>query len=87
MLYKIHENKTPNILGHFNDKKIDMAINIVEQDRRKHVRDDYEMRRSAVDNNIPLFTNLKKAELFIKAITSKKPTDLLIKSWDEYVSR
>ena len=52
---------------------------------KKHLNDDYSMRRSAVDHNITLFTNLKKAELFIKAVSSKTPDDLLVKSWDEYV--
>ena len=52
----------------------------------RHLNDDYLMRRGAIDHNIPLFTNLKKAELFIKAVATKKIEDLPIKSWDEYVN-
>jgi carbamoyl-phosphate synthase large subunit len=51
---------------------------------KKHINDDYSIRRSAVDHNITLFTNLKKAELFIKAVSEKTPEDLQIKSWNEY---
>ncbi|MBI4089745.1 MAG: carbamoyl-phosphate synthase (glutamine-hydrolyzing) large subunit [Candidatus Levybacteria bacterium] len=84
-LYKIHEKKSPNILECFQKEKIDLAINIVDSHVRKITDDDYAIRRSAVDHNISLFTNIQKAELFIKAVTSKKLEDLPIKSWNEYV--
>ncbi len=84
-LFKIHEDKKPNILDIFQKGEIDLAINITDLYHKKEVNDDYLIRRSAIDHNIPLFTNLKKAELFIKAISTKKLEDLEIKSWDEYV--
>lgn len=84
-LFKIHENKNPNILEMFQKGEIDLAINITDQSHKKDINDDYVIRRSAVDHNIPLYTNLKKAELFIKAIGNYKITDLKIKSWDKYV--
>jgi carbamoyl-phosphate synthase large subunit len=83
-LYKIHENRKPNILEIFQEGKVDLAINITDHHFKKDVNDDYAIRRSAIDHNIPLFTNLKKAELFIKAVSTKKLKDLEIKSWDEY---
>ncbi|MDO8657718.1 MAG: carbamoyl-phosphate synthase (glutamine-hydrolyzing) large subunit, partial [Candidatus Levybacteria bacterium] len=84
-LYKIHEKKSPNILDFFQKGKIDLAINLVDLNFKKDLSDEYQIRRSAVDHNIPIFTNIKKAELFIKAIATKKPEDLYIKSWNEYV--
>lgn len=84
-LYKIHEKKSPNILEYFQKNKIDLAINIVDSHIKKHIDDDYAIRRFAIDRNIPLFTNLQKAALFIKAITTLRLEDLLIKSWSEYV--
>jgi carbamoyl-phosphate synthase large subunit len=84
-LFKIQEEKSPNVLEFFSEGKIDLAINIVEKGVEKDITDDYLIRRSAIDRNIPLFTDLKKAELFIKAIVEKKLSDLLIKSWNEYV--
>ena len=83
-LYKIHENKFPNILECFKKHKIDLAINIADSYIKKDVDDDYAIRRFAIDHNIPLFTDRQKAELFIKAVLEKKPEDLLIKSWNEY---
>ncbi len=84
-LYKIHEGKSPNVLEYFKNGKIDLAINVTDNYLKKDVNDDYFIRRSAVDHNIPLFTNIKKAGLFIKSVANKKIEDLPIKSWDEYV--
>lgn len=84
-LYKIHERKSPNILECFQKGSVDMVINITDKGIKKDINDDYDIRRGAIDQNISLFTNLQKAELFIKAITQKKITALPIKSWDEYV--
>lgn len=84
-LYKIHEQKSPNILTLFQKGKVDLAINLTDMNLRKDVDDDYMIRRSAIDHNIPLYTNRPKAELFIKAITSQNLNTLPIKSWDEYI--
>ncbi len=84
VLYKIYEEKFPNVLEIFQKGKVDLAINIPELKFKKDISDQYSIRRSAIDHNIPLFTNIKKAELFIKAISNKKLDNLLIKSWDEY---
>ncbi len=85
MLYKIHEQKAPNVLTYFADGKIDLAINIVEGHIKKEVDDDYAMRRFAVDHNVPLFTKLKQARLFIKALVEKDLETIPIKAWNEYL--
>jgi len=84
MLYKIHEQKSPNVLTYFAENKIDLAINIVEGHIKKEIDDDYAMRRYAVDHNIPLFTKLKQARLFTQAIVTKDLKTIPIKSWDAY---
>jgi len=84
MLYKIHERKAPNVLTYFADDKIDLAINIVDGHINKELDDDYAMRRYAVDHNIPLFTKVKQARLFAKALVEKDLATIPIKSWDEY---
>ncbi len=85
-LYKLHEHASPNVLDYFQNGKIDLAINIADPHIKRHIDDDYAIRRAAVDHNIQLYTNLNKAELFIKAIATKKLDDLLIKSWGEYIA-
>jgi carbamoyl-phosphate synthase large subunit len=84
-LFKIHEHHSPNILEYFRNGKIDLAINITDLHVKKEHDDDYIIRRSAIDHNIPLYTNIKKAELFIKAISEKRLNDLKVKSWNEYL--
>ena len=85
MLYKIHENCAPNVLTYFRDNKIDLAINIVDGYINKELDDDYAMRRYAIDHNIQLFTKVKQARLFVKAIIEKDLATIPIKSWNEYV--
>lgn len=84
-LHKIHEKKSPSVIEYLQKGKIDLAINISETHAQKELTDGYIMRRNAIDHNVTLYTNLKKAELFVKAVATKKLEDLHIKSWDEYL--
>jgi len=84
MLYKIHEQKYPNVLTYFSEQRIDLAINIVDGHIKKEVDDDYAMRRFAVDHNIPLFTKIKQARLFVQALVEKDVATLPVKTWNEY---
>ena len=45
---------------------------------------DYTIRRSAIDYNIPLITNARLASAFIYSFCKLTPEDLEIKSWNEY---
>lgn len=84
MLYKIHEKKSPNMLDYFRNNKIDLAINIVDRNIKKDIDDDYISRRATIDSNIPLFTKIKNARLFVKAITMHHDTFLKTLSWKDY---
>jgi carbamoyl-phosphate synthase large subunit len=84
MLYKIHEQKYPNVLTCFREQRIDLAINIIDAFVKKEVDDDYAMRRFAVDHNIPLFTKIKQARLFTRAIVTIEPASMPVKAWSEY---
>jgi carbamoyl-phosphate synthase large subunit len=86
-LYKIHENKSPNILDYFNKRKVDLVINIVDKNIKKEINDDFAIRRMASDTNIMLLTKIKKAELFLNAVANKKFEDLEIKPWSAYVEK
>lgn len=83
-LYKLHEQQEPSVLTYFRENKIDLAINIVDRHIMKDIDDDYAMRRHAIDHNIPLFTKVKQARLFARAITQKQLKTIPIKSWNEY---
>lgn len=78
------ENKKPNVLDYLSSKTIDLVINIPKDLSSHELSNDYTIRRSAVDFNIPLITNARLASAFIYAITRMGLDDIPIKSWDEY---
>jgi carbamoyl-phosphate synthase large subunit len=80
------ESKEPNIAGYIRRREIDMIINIPKNNRETELKNDYIIRRMAVDFDIPLFTNTKVARQFIDALAEhrKKGAALEIKAWEDY---
>jgi len=84
MLHWPMDQKTPNVLEYMGEGKIDLVINIPKNFQAAELTNDYQIRRTAVDLNIPLITNLQLAERFAEALSRKTMEDLHIKSWREY---
>ena len=84
ILYWPDEDKEPNIMEYLHDRKIDLVINIPKNHTKRELDNGYKIRRAAVDYNIPLITNARLASAFIYAICKVAPTEIAIKSWDEY---
>jgi len=61
-----------------------LVVNIPKDLSASELHNDYTIRRSAVDFNIPLITNARLASAFILAYCKLDAEDLAIKSWDEY---
>jgi carbamoyl-phosphate synthase large subunit len=78
------EDKEPNTLDYIRQKKIDLVINIPKNLSKTELNNDYTIRRSAVDYNIPLITNARLASAFLTAVCKRNMEDIKIKSWDEY---
>ncbi|MDR2039409.1 MAG: carbamoyl-phosphate synthase (glutamine-hydrolyzing) large subunit [Bacteroidales bacterium] len=78
------EDEHPNVLDYLKEKKIDMVVNIPKNLSKSELNNDYTIRRSAVDFNIPLITNARLASAFLTAICKNSLEDMKIKSWDEY---
>jgi len=79
------EKKDPNIADYIKNRKIDMIINIPKNNAELELKNDYTIRRMAVDFDIPLFTNVKVAKEFIDALeTLHNGSEIEIKSWEEY---
>jgi len=78
------EDKHPNTLDFLKKKKIDLVINIPKNLTKSELNNDYLIRRTAVDYNIPLITNARLASAFILAFCKLDVNDIAIKSWDEY---
>jgi carbamoyl-phosphate synthase large subunit len=78
------EDKRPNTLDYLKNKLIDLVINIPKDLSKTELSNDYTIRRSAVDFNIPLITNARLASAFLQAICKLNMDEISVKSWDEY---
>ncbi len=74
----------PNTLDYIRERKIDLVVNIPKNLSATELNNDYTIRRSAVDFNVPLITNARLASAFINAFCRIDRNEILIKSWDEY---
>jgi carbamoyl-phosphate synthase large subunit len=84
MLHWPDEDKKPNTLDYLKNRMIDLVINIPKDLTKSELSNDYLIRRSAVDYNIPLITNARLASAFLTALCKLSLEDISIKSWDEY---
>jgi len=74
----------PTTIDYIKDKKIDMVINIPKNLSNTELNNDFEIRRCAIDFNIPLITDAQLADDFIKSFCGRDIDDIKIKSWNEY---
>jgi carbamoyl-phosphate synthase large subunit len=59
-------------------------VNIPKNLSEAELNNDYTIRRSAIDFNVPLITNARLASAYIEAFCKLGPDDIKIKAWDEY---
>ncbi|MDP4281052.1 MAG: carbamoyl-phosphate synthase (glutamine-hydrolyzing) large subunit [Bacteroidota bacterium] len=78
------EKTQPNTLDYLRERKIDLVINIPKNLTKTELANDYTIRRSAVDFNIPLITNARLASAFIHAICTIPLEEIKVMSWEEY---
>jgi carbamoyl-phosphate synthase large subunit len=77
-------DRHPNTIEYIKQKKIDLVINIPKNYTTRELKNGYQIRRNAIDFNVPLITNSRVASAFIYAISKLTKEDISIKSWDEY---
>jgi carbamoyl-phosphate synthase large subunit len=74
-------------LGVIEQGLVDFVINVA-RDYDEHGRPDgYLIRRQAVDCAVPLVTDLQLARAIIEALRWRKPEDLGVVAWNDYVGR
>ncbi|MGB8490896.1 MAG: carbamoyl-phosphate synthase (glutamine-hydrolyzing) large subunit [Bacteroidales bacterium] len=78
------EDKSPNTIELIKNREVDLVVNIPKDLSTSELNNDYSIRRSAVDFNVPLLTNARLASAFILAFCRMSIDDLKIKSWDAY---
>ena len=78
------EDKSPNTIELIKSREVGLVVNIPKDLSASELTNDYLIRRSAVDFNVPLITNARLASAFILAFCKLSMDDLEIKSWEEY---
>ncbi|HOK50990.1 MAG TPA: carbamoyl phosphate synthase large subunit, partial [Bacteroidales bacterium] len=78
------EPTKPNVMDFIRNREFDLVINIPKNLSKIELNNDYEIRRGAIDYNIPLITNARLASAFIQAFCKYRQEDIKIVSWDEY---
>jgi carbamoyl-phosphate synthase large subunit len=84
LLYWPQEELKPNTLDYIREHRIDLVINIPKDLSQHELDNDYQIRRGAIDFNVPLITNARLASAFIMAFCKLGVEDIAIKSWNEY---
>ena len=84
VLYWPDENIQPNTLEYVKNGLIDLVINIPKDHTKSELDNDYKIRRSAIDFNVPLITNARLASAFITAFCKHELSQITIKNWEEY---
>ena len=78
------EDRSPNTIELIRTHQVDLVVNIPKDLSASELNNDYSIRRTAVDYNVPLLTNARLASAFILAFCKMNEDDLSIKSWEEY---
>lgn len=84
ILYWPNDRKKPNAMDYLINGEIDFVINIPKNLSKAELDNDYIIRRTAVDLNIPLITNARLAAAFVQAFSNVPLEEIQIKAWNEY---
>ena len=87
LLNKIESDDKNNVIDYLKLKKIGLVINIPQKRSYISQTNGYLIRRCSIDSNIPLFTDIKNATLFVSSLynNNNNKNSMEIKSWQEYV--
>ena len=78
------EDGAPAALDLIRKHEVELVINIPKNFTHSELSNGYQMRRAAIDFNVPLITNSRLATAYIRAFCSVPQDEISIKSWDEY---
>tara|TARA_Y100000768_G_scaffold388720_1_gene386420 strand:+ start:1180 stop:4425 length:3246 start_codon:yes stop_codon:yes gene_type:complete len=83
LINKVAEG-SPHVVEYIKENKIDLVINTTEN--KQAIKDSFTIRRTAVDLNVPYYTNLRAAKILTKSIISLKNQSISVKSIQEHHS-
>jgi len=90
VLHKVREvGQKPNIVDYLQEGKIDLVINIPMPNHlvtfSEVLKDEYTIRRLAIEFNIPVVTNLQLASALTKLLEQREGNKFDIRSLNEYM--
>jgi carbamoyl-phosphate synthase large subunit len=90
VLHKVREEgQKPNIVDYLQEGKIDLVINIPMPNHAtafsEVLKDEYTIRRLAIEFNIPVVTNLQLASALTKLLEQREANKFDIRSLNEYM--
>jgi len=77
------EGGRPNCIEHIKSGKIGLVINVPKSNEEEELSNDYLIRRAAVDNGVPLLTNLKLTERLFEALNIYDFDKLPVREWGD----
>ena len=77
----------PNAIELIERSIVDLVINIPREYDAAGRPDGVAIRRAAVDAGVPLITDLQLARAVVEALRVRKPDELQMLAWEDYVSR
>jgi len=85
VLYKTYEDREPNVLDYLFNRKLELVVTVPPVKRDSiAMEDNYFIRRTAIESNIPAIIDLELAEAFSEAIEQKRKTGFKMNAWNEY---
>jgi carbamoyl-phosphate synthase large subunit len=87
LLYKVSEEKKPNILDYLIKKKIDLVITIPPLKKDEDaIEDNYILRKTAIEFNIPTFMELNLAKTVVNSIKERRDKEFEVRAINEYLT-
>lgn len=87
-LYKASEGYEPNVVSAIANRHVDLIISIPRTlATSNNTTDGFKIRRLAIDNHIPLITNIHVAQLFLHCLSELNISKVPIKPWNYYSAK
>jgi carbamoyl-phosphate synthase large subunit len=84
-VYKVQGHQKPNLAELIRNHELDLMVSIPSREEKSD--EAYLMRRLAIDNHMPLFTNAETGRLLLRCLADPQLADLPPKHWREYVPK
>jgi hypothetical protein len=84
-VYKTSDQLEPNIKSLITERKIDLIINIPNNQKPNTQTDGFRIRRLAIDHHVALITNVQRAQIMLQCLIELYDQPLPVLSWREMV--